>query len=321
MSYFALQSGAAGSPGSAFGPVVQQFIETAHVEGRIADDQLAHLAEAYYKDTLRITAPAKVRYNADLVFRIDSVVRDFAGFTLLYDIREIRLDDTVIAIPAREATRFRSSDMQRVVTWMKKGSVPIRTEPGDHTIEFVIDCGATEGPTNPLSRFDGPGPVDSWPKTVFKDVQNIEMDITVMKPGESPITLVAPAEHKQTIIDGLHATALRVSPLHGQIVGELIIHTDPSLPVPVSFDVAVAVGGVEIEIGRITKNGHGGSRSGFTKTLRGFPDDAETVDVLFHPDPKAVESRSDWTEIWGEDIVIHDVPVMRIGEDQPTDEQ
>jgi hypothetical protein len=60
----------------------------------------------------------------------------------------------------------------------------------------------------------------------------------------------------------------------------------------------------------MTAKDGGSGRSGSIRNFRGLPPDATTVDVVFTPDPQAVETRSDWSEIWGDEIVIRDVPIV-----------
>lgn len=50
---------------------------------------------------------------------------------------------------------------------------------------------------------------------------------------------------------------------------------------------------------------------GFTTPLHNVCQNASEVDVIFRPDPAAVETRDNWSEIWGEEIVIPHVPIIR----------
>jgi len=68
---------------------------------------------------------------------------------------------------------------------------------------------------------------------------------------------------------------------------------------------------IAVGIGSFTSNMEGVNMLGFTTPLHNVCQNASEVDVIFRPDPAAVETRADWSEIWGEEIVMPNVPIIR----------
>lgn len=137
--------------------------------------------------------------------------------------------------------------------------------------------------------------------------------LRVLGPDESPIALIAPPEHRSAVMASLRVTGLRMGMEHGRQRAKLILNVTRKPPVPLSFQVFVRSGQFEQQIGRFSARDGSTGVSGFEEYFRDFPPDASAVDVIFRPDPASVEGQADWTEIWGQEIIIERVPVLGAG--------
>jgi hypothetical protein len=199
----------------------------------------------------------------------------------------------------------------------------IEGEPGEKMVVVVIDVGAFH---SHLNRFGGrtqPGSVENWPETVFQDVQTLKIPVTIVGTGESTVTLVAPTQHRQAVAAALRAVALQYGFDNGMFGAKLIMSPGPETPVSLSFRVFVRASEAnagtneEEEIGTLAAHrGTSVRMSGFPKRLAIFPDTVESVDIIFRPDPAVVESQPGWAESWGEEVVLHNIPVKRAASTQ-----
>jgi hypothetical protein len=84
-----------------------------------------------------------------------------------------------------------------------------------------------------------------------------------------------------------------------------------------SFSVFVVIGDQEIGVApmRVTKLLGGISKTSSMAYARCPcpPTGPTTGSIVFRPDPRGVETDPDVSRIWGEEVVVRDVPVIRLG--------
>lgn len=279
----------------------RQFIELAIVQQRISDEQIAKLCEGYYANTLDVTAPPRARSGASVDIQINGTFWELPGFTQLYALREITLDGKAQTLQPR----FARMNLETSGTGPMgiHAQVQLDAEPGDHELVFTLEHAVVESGRASMR----PGPPEGWPEAVIRDVITVRWPIEILAADASPIRLVTPERHRQAVIDSLRVTALRFSGVHGH--PELVMHPQRP-PVPLSFKITIRSGEFEQSLGQMTAKDGGFGRGGSMSNIQRLPADATTVDVIFTPDPQAVETRSDWSEIWGDEIVIRNVPIV-----------
>lgn len=281
-----------------------EFVSAA-IERGLAKEQLTRLAEAYYKRDLEVKMRTTVRSTAPVYFFMhpgSSV--DLPGMTTISTMESVTLSDGR-TLPARNhanpdftITSARNQPLS--------GEITMNIEPGNHTLKFMVKTWVVQG--NPYAR-DGRSPpaIAQW-------CREIQTNVTIVPVDEPVITIRAgdPAMADQ-IRKAIQPRELRLrSKKAGQVEAQLYMGYSLSTPVPLSFDVWIQHGGDEFRVGRFTAGEAGGSTARFVATA---PDDFDPssghVNVLLRPNVQAVERMFNTNQVWGEDILFEDVPVVR----------
>ncbi len=288
-----------------------QFLEAALLEGRVNKDQQARLASAYYLGQPHVSAPARVRAGGEFMFQVVGSHWNLSGFEPIYAVRRVMLGETQLDPKPWGPRQLTGGDttISGAAQWGLRGNLTVDAEPGEHELVFEIDFGVVEDELGGFGPNLPPGSHDEWPEVLVHELRTVRVPITVLRPDESPITLVSPAEHREMIVRGLRISGVRLSRELDRPLVELVFNPSPRPPVPLSFKVFLRTGELEQEIGTFTAQSGGVGMSGF-RTRMSLPD-VETVDIVFRPDQAGVESQANWTEIWGEEIVVENVKVIR----------
>jgi hypothetical protein len=102
---------------------------------------------------------------------------------------------------------------------------------------------------------------------------------------------------------------------------------DEGLPVPISYDVSVVLGGQTVALGRAwaveQENRRTASGSQLRKQIDALAPEVTHADVILTPNPRHIEHRPEVSEIWGEKTILQGVRIERLdleagqADDQP----
>ncbi len=218
-------------------------------------------------------------------------------FQLICDLKEVRFDSEIRQ--SQNNYRFDDSRSYSIAGPFSVGEHVLAVE-----IEYaLVDIDDMVGiSARSLSRKNWPKPIRAWTEVVKKKVQVYADDDPVVKlrtTGTMPVVMVK---------------RLVVQQENGRQKMKLVLE-DFNASIPFSYEVFAKAEGFEKRLGRMmrytTANSSIGSR-GFETTLRKkLPTEITTVDLLFKPYPRGLDSVPEAKEMWGIEFTIQNVPVDR----------
>ncbi|MEC8554608.1 MAG: hypothetical protein VXZ82_06335 [Planctomycetota bacterium] len=237
--------------------------------------------------------------NLQLNIRFGSTWADNQDFPfeLICDLKEVRMDGEVRL--THNNYRFDDSRSDNI-----GGPFSV----GKHLLEVKIDYALVDSDelvgisARSLSRGNWPKPIRTWTEVVKKEFQIYADDDPVVKlrtTGTMPVILVKRLVAQQE---------------NGRQKMKLVLE-DFNASIPFSYEVFAKAEGFEKRLGSMirytTANSSIGS-GGFQTTLRKkLPPEITTVDLLFKPYPRGLDSVPEAKEMWGIEFTISDVPVDR----------
>lgn len=138
--------------------------------------------------------------------------------------------------------------------------------------------------------------------------RRVSCPVEVVAPGTRLVELVDAPELLPTLIDGIRAEGFRVSPGGGDLILDGTVY-GRKLPIDCVFEVWARSGGREQRWGvAVFPRGadYGVSSSSPVEGPIG-----ETIDLVLRATEEAAQRHSDLTSVWGGEIVIEGVPVLR----------
>lgn len=218
-------------------------------------------------------------------------------FELICDLKEVRFDSEV----RQTQNNYRFDDS-------RSDNIAGPFSVGKHVLEVEIEYALVDSDdmvgisARSLSRKNWPNPIRTWTEVVKKEFQIYADDDPVVKlrtTGTMPVILVKRLVAQQD---------------NGRQKMKLVLE-DFNASIPFSYEVFAKAEGFEKRLGSMmrytTANSSIGS-GGFETTLRKkLPPELTTVDLLFKPYPRGLDSVPDAKEMWGIEFTIPDVPVDR----------
>lgn len=154
---------------------------------------------------------------------------------------------------------------------------------------------------------DGVGPdnanLAAWHEHFVAAVQVVETD--------NSVSLIAPEAQREKM-DGLFSFDSAIVTLNSY---PLVCHGAASVkassPVAFAFEVFLRAGDKEWPLSNFAGHPDDGAFStGVVGSIDGFDTTTQRVDIILRPSARVARSTIDLTEIWGQEVVIHDVPVI-----------
>lgn len=156
---------------------------------------------------------------------------------------------------------------------------------------------------------------EDWPRQLERDwTMTTSRKFTVYGPDDQPVsTITDPAVDPTTMI-GVKDAVVRTE--RGKLKLALVFDIDDNLPVTTAFDVSVQfadqqpLGGRSLVYGPSGNSTLSGGRQQSIK-LESLDPASQTVNVILTPNPSLLYRNSLVTQVWGEQIILKDVPLRR----------
>jgi serine/threonine protein kinase len=276
----------------------------------LTDEQKIRLLTALHGD-LRPESPARMREGEwQLTITGDCRWiwrRDFLGLEMM----NAPLSVTVDGQPVRVENNFEKQwGIQHICETLFLSALP----PGKHKVklEFLSALVAKDD----LAGLDYNAPPAEWPPAKKRWTRTAEVELAVY-----PRDAVIVSQTQDPALDPMRnncvgVKSLIIRPKGNRAQAVLNISSTDKLPVTVSFDVALCVGGQTVKCGQFwaAKLANGQTSSGTELTVeldRPAPEIRE-AEIILTPNPQAIEHIASVDRIWGGKVVFSHVSLTRL---------
>ena len=295
----------------------QEFVTRLDAAGVISAEQYLRLAQAFYGTRPTVRSSPRVRQGQWLRFSLDYAGHwDLPGVDVVKALRAVKTADgkelPVVSQSDHEAQRGAAEPNPDLLSYGGPfnidGLVKLDLPPGEHTLTFVVDAAALPAGSTPRVVVDRPGQARRWPKARAKWTVEAPVKVTVVPEDQSPIEVVtSPALDPGS---GIRVTSARVTRVGKG--SRLTVQVDSGTPkVGLSFDVVLEVAGEEHPAGSYVVLSNRPSALETNKDLPPLPPDVKSIDVILRPNPKHAESFAGADRIWGGEIQLKNLPLIR----------
>jgi serine/threonine protein kinase/LysM repeat protein len=232
--------------------------------------------------------------------------QDFLGLEMM----NAPLSVTVDGQPVKAENNF--ANQWRVQTISESLQLPALA-PGKHTVKLEVLSALVA--KDDLAGLASGAPPAEWPPAKKRWTRSAEVELDIY-----PRDAVIVSQTEDPALDPMGNGSLAVKPVILRPKGNraqavLTFNSFDQLPVNVSFDVALRIGGQTIPCGQLwaTKPDNGQTSSGGELTVdlaRPAPEIKET-EIILTPNPKPIEQIASVNRIWGGRIVFSQVPISR----------
>lgn len=288
----------------------REFIAAVIRAQRVTPEQLMRLIQASGSRQFEVKMRRSVRSTALAGFTIRSLnLTEIPGLATLISVDQVLLDGDPIEFSGLGG---RDQPVSAYGAGPLSGQFNIKAEPGPHQLTFCVGVRWMEEQwrAKTWSRENPPPFLNQTAQRLNAEVEILPVNETVVKlRGDDP-------ELAQSIRRSIRVRELRLSPVGRNLKADLFLTFSENSPVLLSFDVFIVYDGREVRLGCFNAGQalNPRTRSGpplFITHLSDFPDSIESVDVVLRPNVLAVERLFNIDEIWGEEIVYENVPVVR----------
>ena len=192
-----------------------------------------------------------------------------------------------------------------------------RLDSGDHQLTVEVECAYIDQEAliglnaDDLSK-------SLWPEARKRWTQTVSATLKVFSSDEALVSLVTnPGQHPGAG-GGIAISRFAIQP--DRDGGKLIVlradFVDGPLPISLSYDVAVAFDGQTVELGQMwvaqRQNGRTCNGGQMQERLDAFDPSIRQADIVLTPNPAHIECQPGVSEIWGEKVIVQNVPIDRL---------
>ena len=281
------------------------IVELGRRKQNVSDEQWARYARQAVP--FRLLVRSKVRRGDPLTVGLQMInarVGDNPRFTAAYDARDLRfaINDLELPHPQGRGTSMGSSGLHHgggSTSFPQFDLTPLldRLSDGKHTVRYRSKLYVREGQD------------DTRAVAVVDIDETAEVDI---RPRSEPaIGMTTDPALRDAMEQTLTINAVSVGDYQNN-AGQLTISIG-GVPAGLGHTVWVCAGGREWKVGQVAcpagKNNFG---FGLNGDLTGLPPDVAAVEVRLRPAPDVAAQSIDTYDIWGNEIVLKNVPVRRL---------
>jgi len=291
------------------------FLTAATSAGLISDPVLMELCDAFFGTKAKLKPLERMRegragFAPQIKFGNRWDHHFGAGVKLLWEVTSIKLDGK--PLPVRQTSK---NDHE----WSGYYDDPLPV--GEHKVTFEIECAYIDD-AKLAGLTTGRLPARNWPEALKRWQQTLSTKFTVHSTEEQILEFVTDFERSPERTGGIQVN--RLVAMDDQGGGKrlsLNIDFNENLAVPIAFDVVAKLGEEEIPLGYMhaASASNWSTRSGteLEKRIDTLDPDVRTVDLILTPNPKALERYPQVKEIWGEKVILRDVPLERFDLAEP----
>ena len=288
----------------------KDFIKSAGQAGLISEPVLLALCDAFYGPNPVIQPPPRLReeksgFHIEIKYGNTWGSHSDLGLQLVWQVNRVLLDDKPLDVRVNHKGGGNWSGYH-------DGSL----DAGDHQLTVEVECAyIDEGKLiglNPDNLSKG-----LWPTARKRWTQTISAPLKVFSADQPLVSLATnPGKHP----GGNGGIAIGRFAIQRNADGGKLIVLKTSfievLPTPLSYDVAVAFDEQTVELGHmwaVQNENHRSSGGGqMQKRLDSLDSSIRRADIILTPNPRHIEHRSEVSEIWGQKIILPNVPLERL---------
>jgi len=228
------------------------------------------------------------------------------GLTLLNAIRSVRID----AQPVSPQSMFGKNWNQQQYSGELKG---LHLAPGKHVVRCEVESALI--PTDDLAGLATDAPPKDWPSAKRRWTRTCEAELLVYPKDATMVSLSEDPALNPVTGGALAVKQVIIRPKGNGLVAVIAFKQDPRPGLPISVDVGLRLAGQTFSCGNIWAETHGNSISAGNSTLSvdmGMLDpQIKEADIVFTPNPQAVDSQTGIDRIWGKKIVMSGMALLR----------
>jgi hypothetical protein len=185
--------------------------------------------------------------------------------------------------------------------------------PGKHTVKLEVLSALVA--KEDLAGLASGAPPAEWPPAKKRWTRSVATELVVY-----PRDAVIVSQTEDLALDPVRAGSLAAKsiilrPKGNKTQAVLSFNITDTLPVAISFDVALRIGGQTVPCGQLwsIKRPKGGASSGgeLTAELNQVAPDIREAEIILTPNPTPVEPYAFVDRIWGREVVLNQVPLIR----------
>ena len=228
------------------------------------------------------------------------------GFELLNYVTSVDIDGQHLPLKASYGNRWNQQ-------YYRGELKSLKLTPGKHTLRYEVETAIVPMSEMPGLREDAPP--GEWPAPAKRWKRTAERDFTVYPAGAEIVSLsdapsLNPIAHGALSVEQI---LIRIS--KGKPTVVVAVKTDPQPSLPISVDVNVRIADQTVKCGNVYAVKETNGTTHFPPVLQAEIKPLSTAineaDVIFTPNPSAVEQFPNVTHIWGKPIVIPHLHVVR----------
>ena len=160
-------------------------------------------------------------------------------------------------------------------------------------------------------------PSSEWPPALKRWMRTVEIDLVIHPKHAVIVGQIEDSTLNPMKTGSLAIKQIIIRPKGDQAQAVVSFSVSENLPVHLSFDVAVRIGGQTVPCGQIWASKradgriHQSSGTELTAELMPLDPKIQTADVILTPNPEAVENIPSVDRIWGGEIVFSNVSLVR----------
>jgi len=187
---------------------------------------------------------------------------------------------------------------------------------GDHELTVEVECAYVDEAkllglnADQLER-------KRWPKPVKQWTQKLSAPFKIYPQTQAIVALDTDASRDPGRLGGIQVERLvaQAGPDRKNSI-ILMLEFTPGLPIPVSYDVSISLGGQPLPLGMTWAVLNSDSQRSGSSQLRTNVGDIDpsiqSADIILTPNPAHIEHLPDVEQIWGKPVTLRNVPIERL---------
>ena len=231
--------------------------------------------------------------------------QDFLGLQIMNALQSVTLDGQ--QVKAENHSNYWNVQSLSV-------TVPLSAlAPGKHTVKLEVLSALVA--KDDLAGLVQSAPPVEWPPAKKRWTRSVETEL-VIYPRDAVIVSQTEDPALDPVRNGnLTVKSIIIRPKGNKTQAVLNFLTTDKLPLPISFDVALRIGGQTVPCGQLwtvkKANRSGASGQELTAELDRVAPEIKEADIILTPNPTPVEQIASVERIWGCEVVFSHVPLIR----------
>lgn len=282
------------------------FVQNASAAGLLSDETRIALADAFYGTRPAVQPLPRVRENSpsfNLGVKFGNTWGRTSGIdlALVWDVTAVKIDGEPLDV--RQTHHFADD-------W--SGHCAAQLPAGEHELSAEIEC-AYIARSKLIGLDEHDLPSERWPTPVKRWTATASSPFRVYTDAEPIVALATDPDQDPRRFGAIDVERL-VAQAGEQGGAKIVVKlaATPMLPIPVSADVAVRVGGQTLEMGAMWVSRDGSSNLQMEKAIESLDPGVTIADVLLTPNPAPIERRPEVKEIWGAPIELRGERLERL---------